>query len=471
MSSAPPSFTLRGQLLRWLLVPLLLIFILDISGSYFFARRLADRLYDGELMEIARELSLHVKHAGAGYTWDLEADAERTLLLDQADRIFYNVHAPDGRVLAGDAGLPLHSLPPLKASAYFEAQSNGEPVRVASLRLRPPPGSADAPVVVQVAETLNKRGNLAREVFFDLTLPQLLLILIAGGAVWFGVRRGLAPLQRLQQAVAARSHLDLSPVSLHEAPGEVRPLLSSVNDLMARLNEVLTFQNRFIADAAHQLRTPVAGLKAHIELALRDEDPAEIKRGLAHLYTGVQRMSHLVGQLLSLARNEPNTVNKLELIPLDLNKLAFEVTMEWVPEAYKKDIDLGFDDAEKHVMIGGDALRLTELLNNLLDNAIRYSRAGGRVTVRVNQDPTPRVSISDDGPSIPVAERQRVFERFHRLLGSHTDGSGLGLAIVREIATLHRAEISLDDDADGEGNLFTVAFPGLAVAPPAVSTV
>ncbi|HEY4373929.1 MAG TPA: sensor histidine kinase N-terminal domain-containing protein [Burkholderiales bacterium] len=460
---ARAAFTLRGQLLRWLLVPLSLIFLIDVAGSYYFASKLADRVYDGELMEIARELGLHVRHNGGGYVWDLETDAERTLLLDQVDQVSYTVFGPDGRALAGDPQVARHPLPRQAATAFFDGEQNGEAVRYAVLRVSPSGAPAGA-VTVQVVETMGKRNNLVREMFFDITLPQLLLILITGVLVYFGVARGLAPLDRLRAAVAARSHLDLSPVPPHEAPGEVHPLLSSVNDLMARLNEVLTFQNRFIADAAHQLRTPVAGLKAHIELALREEEPQEIKRALAHLYTGVQRMSHLVAQLLSLARNEPNTVNKLALIPLDLNKLAFDVTMEWVPEAYRRDIDLGFDDAEKHVMIGGDAMRLTELLNNLLDNAIRYSQHGGRVTVRVAQEPTPRVSISDDGPSIPVEERQRVFERFHRLLGSHTDGSGLGLAIVREIASLHRAEISLDDDIDGVGNVFTVAFPGLAVS-------
>jgi two-component system sensor histidine kinase TctE len=239
----------------------------------------------------------------------------------------------------------------------------------------------------------------------------------------------------------------------------VHPLLQAINDLMARLDEVLTFQNRFIADAAHQLRTPVAGLKAHIEVALREDDPAQTRRALAHLYTAVERMSRLVSQLLSLARNEPSGVKKLELAPVDLSRLAFETTMEWVPEAYQKGIDLGFEGEEPHVTIEGDAPRLTELVNNLLDNAIRYSRRGGKVTVRVLSRPRPRVTISDDGPSIPVEERQRVFERFHRLLGSHTDGSGLGLAIVREIAALHHADVSLDDDTDGVGNTFTVSFP------------
>ena len=461
---SPPNRTLRSQLLRWLLVPLSAIFLLDAAGSYFFASRLSDRVYDRELMEIARELALHVRRSGGGYGWDLERDAERALLLDQYDRVYYAVRTPDGRVLAGKPDLPMQTTPRKRAEDLFDGRVNGERVRVALLHTASGDAGPQAGVDVSVAETLVKRDTLARAIFFEVTLPQLLLILIALGVVWAGVIRGLLPMRRLQQAVAARSHLDLSAVEAHDVPGEVHPLVLAVNDLMARLDEVLAFQSRFIADAAHQLRTPVAGLKAHIELALREEDPAETRRALAHLYTAVQRMSHLVSQLLSLARNEPSTVRKLELAPLDLNRLAFEVTMDWVPEAYRKNIDLGFEDAGKHVMIGGDAVRLTELINNLLDNAVRYSRAGGRVTVRVAQEPGPRVSISDDGPSIPVEERQRVFERFHRLLGNQVDGSGLGLAIVREIAVLHGAEISLEDDIDGVGNTFTVSFPAAAPA-------
>ena len=345
-------------------------------------------------------------------------------------------------------------------TAYF-ADVGGEPVRVAQLRV---PGSQPDPVVVQVAETLHKRTALTREMLADVILPQLVFIVMAGLLVSVGVTRGLAPLRTLQAAVAARSHLDLSPIEARDIPAEVDPLLQSVNDLMARLDEVLTFQNRFIADAAHQLRTPVAGLKAHIEVALREPDPEQARRSLAHLYTAVERMSRLVAQLLSLARNEPNTVRRLNLAAIDLGRLALDTTMEWVPEAYKKNIDLGFEGAAGPATIRGDAARLRELINNLLDNAIRYSRDGGKVTVRVTADPDPRVAVSDDGPTIPPAERERIFERFHRLLGHHTDGSGLGLAIVREIATLHQATISLTEDADGVGNTFTVAFPAAAAA-------
>jgi two-component system sensor histidine kinase TctE len=351
----------------------------------------------------------------------------------------------------GGAAAPAHA----GESAYADATLHGAPVRIAALRAT----SGGVPATVAVAETRVKRQMLARQMLLGIILPQLVLILIAGLLVWMGVARGLAPLRQLRAAVAARSHRDLSPVAAGEVPAEVHPLLAALNELLARLSEVLSFQNRFIADAAHQLRTPVAGLKAHIEVALREEDPAQMRQSLAHLYTSVERLSRLVAQLLSLARNEPNTVKALDLVPLDLGELACDVTMEWVPEAYRRNIDLGFEGPPAPVHIRGDAVRLTELLTNLLDNAIRYSRDGGRVTVRVQDAPTPTLSVSDDGPTIPAAERTRVFERFHRLLGTHEDGSGLGLAIVREIATLHAASIVLDEDSDGVGNRFSVAFP------------
>jgi len=374
--------------------------------------------------------------------------------LDQYDKVDYVVRGAGGERIAGDAALA----PPVRggtaATTFYDSELDGAPVRVVQLRT-----DGATPITVEVAETRVKRHALANEIMIGVILPQLLLIVIAGIVLWAGVARGLAPLSNLKHAVAARSHVDLSPVHVAGVPGEVQPLLSAINDLMARLDEILRYQRRFIADAAHQLRTPVAGLKAHIELALREEDPAQARQSIAHLYTGVERMSRLVAQLLSLARNEPTTVKQLQLAPLDLSRLAFDATTEWVPQAYRKNIDLGFEGVEPHVTVRGDATRLTELINNLLDNAIRYTRTGGRVTVRVAIDP-PRLSVSDDGPVIPVEERQRVFERFHRLLGADADGSGLGLAIVQEIAKLHDAKITLAEDADGLGNTFTVTFPG-----------
>lgn len=449
------SASLRGKLLRGVLLPLFVLFLLDAAGSYLLATRLAQRVYDGELMEIARELVLHVHPDASGVTFDLGPDAERSLLLDEFDRVYYAVRRDDGTLLAGEAALA--AAPAEAHGSFADARVGAEPVRVARLGA---PGAGG--VTVAVAETRVKRERLAGQIFLGVVLPQLALILLAGVLVWLGVARGLSPLRQLREAVAARSHRDLSPVTADEVPAEVTPLLQALNELLARLDEVLAFQNRFIADAAHQLRTPVAGLKAHIEVALREEDPARMRESLAHLYTSVERLSRLVSQLLSLARNEPNTVRSLPLAPLDLAALAFQVTTEWVPEAYKKNIDLGFEGPGGAAMVHGDVVRLTELITNLLDNAVRYSREGGRVTVRVAAGATPQVSVSDDGPTIPEAERVRVFERFHRLLGTHKDGSGLGLAIVREIATLHGASITLEEDADGVGNRFTVTFPALA---------
>jgi two-component system, OmpR family, sensor histidine kinase TctE len=452
------SATLRSKLLRWLLIPLSLLFLIDAVGSYYIARHVSDSVYDGELLEIARELTLHVRANGGRPSFDLEKDAERTLLLDQYDQVDYVVRGPGGDRIAGDARLPAPPRGAVGATTFFDSELDGRPIRVVQLQ-----SAGGASATVRVAETRVKRHALVDEIMVGVILPQLLLIVIAGVVLWAGVAHGLAPLAKLRQAVAARSHLDLSPVSIADAPAEVHPLLAAVNDLMARLEEILRYQGRFIADAAHQLRTPVAGLKAHIEVALREEDPAQARQSIAHLYTGVERMARLVAQLLSLARNEPTTVTGVAMAPLDLSKLAFDVTMEWVPEAYRREIDLGFEGVEPHATIRGEPTRLAELINNLLDNAIRYSRKQGRVTVRVGVHP-PRVAVSDDGPIIPVAERQRVFERFHRLLGSHADGSGLGLAIVQEIARLHDATIALGEDADGLGNTFTVTFPEYAEA-------
>ena len=451
---SPDHPTLRKKLLQWLLVPLCLVLVLDVVVSYVAVRTIVRGIYDGELAEIARELVLHVRAENGRAAFDLSSDAERTLLLDEYDRVYYSVHDAAGGIVAGLADLPY--LPPTHGTLDFaDAAYGGAPVRIAALTRV----VGDAPVTIEVAETTVKRGNLARELLLGIAVPQVGLILLAALLVWLGVARGLAPLEQLRRAVATRSHLDMSPLDAHGVPGEVHPLVVAINELMERVRGVLDFQARFIADTAHQLRTPVAGLKAHIEVALREKTLAQTRTALAHLYTSAERLAHLVGQLLSLARNEPHSARTENFAPLDFNKLTLEATTEWVAHAYKKNIDLGFDSAGREVMVRGDATRLTELINNLVDNAIRYTPPGGRVTVHVRAEPRPQLVVSDDGPRIPVEERERVFERFHRLLGTHAEGSGLGLAIVRDIASLHEAQIDLRDDVDGVGNTFIVTFP------------
>jgi len=451
---------LQRKLLAWLLGPLLVLLLLDATAAYWSSRRLSNLAYDRALHEVAREIVLHVSPEAGGPRLEMSEAAARILLTDAEDRLFFRVQAADGRILGGDPALPAPRKSPGDEPQFSDESLHGERVRMIAARLRADEYAGAPLVQVQVAETLNKRNRLALEMVANVVLPLLLLIVMATLVVWFGVSRGLQPLQRLRRALAGRSRLDLSPIETHDVPGEVRPLVDEVNDLMARLGKTFDFQNRFVADAAHQLKTPVSGLKAQIELALRESDPERVRHSLAQLYISADRLSRLVRQLLSLARNEPGALSTVQLQPLDLNAFALELSMEWAPHAIKRNIDLGFDGVEEPLTIGADRDRLRELINNLIDNAIRYSRPGGRVTVRTHRAPDGqcRLAISDDGPRIPVQERARIFERFHRLLGTEQDGSGLGLAIVSEIATLHGARITLEEDVDGVGNTFSVFF-------------
>ena len=455
---------LQRKLLAWLLGPLLALLCVDTAVSYWTSLNFSNRAHDRSLMEIAREVVLHVHANGQSPQLEVSPAAARMLLVNQDDAVVYRLDAAGGGLLGGDPALP--ALDPASARdpqpRFRDTVLHGVPMRMVEVWM-PYDGSRGPQdqVRVQVAETLNRRNRLAWEILASVVVPQLLLIVLAGIVVRVGVARGLLPLRRLQAAVSDRSHLDLSPIDVRDVPAEVKPLVQEVNALFVRLHKTLDFQNRFIADAAHQLKTPVSGLKAQIELALRESDPGRVQHSLAQLYVSADRLSRLVRQLLSLARNEPGAVEAVHLQAIDLHALAMEAAMDWVPEALKRGIDLGFEAAPGPVTIDGDPDRLRELINNLIDNAIRYSRPDGRVTVAVGQTAAGQalLSVSDDGPHIPVAERTRIFERFHRLLGTHTDGSGLGLAIVREIATLHQAGITLEEDRDGIGNTFNVQFP------------
>lgn len=454
------ALVVRRKLLVWLLSPLVLLIVVDAVASYYVAEHFASVAYDRILAERARELILKVKEGSDGPRLRLSKSDSRILLTDPEDQLFYRVVRP-GDELAKEESLlllPDGANPLLNKPIFFDTEVGGVPVRAAALR-EEYEGGEGRDVLILVAETLNKRSRLFQESLAGVVMPQIVVMILAGSFVWFGVTRSLAPLRRLEQVIASRSHLDLSPVLLEGVPGRVQPLVEEINALMARLSEVLEFQNRFISDAAHQLRTPVAGLKAQIEIVLRETDPERLRHSMTQIYIGMSQLSRLVAQLLSLARNEPNAVRNLQLLPMDLNRLVLETTMDWVPEALKKGIDLGFDGGEVPVIIKGDPDRLRELINNLFDNAIRYTPAHGRVTATVTAEPRPMLTVNDDGPAIPVEERQRVFERFHRLLGTNTEGSGLGLAIVNEIAKIHGAEVDLMEDVDGVGNTFLVSFP------------
>ena len=464
VAQQPEKATLRRQLLLALLAPIVLITLISSVISYYYAFNFATLAYDYSLFDSALDISRQVHTIEGRVRVDLPRAALDMLESGGRDRIYYAVSDAKGEWVAGHRELPLpaEKAPPGKP-VYYDGNYRGSPVRVAALTSTVAGAPGQNLVLILVAETLNKRHILANEILLGMLWPELLLIALVGVLIWYGVERGLRPLAALQREISNRSHRDLSPLAEHNVPGEVRALVHAVNALLARLNEAMSAQQRFIADAAHQLRTPLAGLKTQTELALRQQDPGEVRHALQHLNTATGRTTHLVNQLLLLARAEPSANRAIALHALHLGDLARDTTTAWVPRAIERNIDLGFDEAPAAAGIEGDTLLIREMLGNLLDNAIRYTQPGGQITVRVaaTRDKV-ELSVEDNGPGIPPEERERVFERFHRVLGSGAEGCGLGLAIVREIAHSHAAETRLGPGAGGKGTLVTVAFPRAA---------
>jgi two-component system sensor histidine kinase TctE len=451
----PEARTLRSRLLSWLLLPLLLLFVLRGSYTYYYSHQLADRVYDRTLFTLASSLAEQVVADTSSGRAALPRATAELLLPDEPDVLYYAIRDARGEIMDGARSMPVVPVDPEgREPFFFDGRIEGRAVRIAHVPLT----LEHRPYTLEVAETLDKRTRLAREFQIGALLPQALIILLATLVVWFGIGKSLAPLRRLQEAVAERSQLDLSPLRESDIPAEVRPLIRSINDLLARLSESMEAQNRFIADAAHQLRTPLAGLKTQIEFTLRQDDPAMTERAIRNLLESTDRVTRLVNQLLALSRNERGADGAVRRQPLDLGQLASSVTMEWVPHALEKGIDLGFEAPQTQVTVQGDASRLKDLLENLIDNAVRYTPRDGQVTVSVEAGERPRLLVTDNGPGIPPEQRERVFERFYSLLGSGAEGSGLGLAIVREIARIHDAETRIDAAPNGPGTRASVVF-------------
>lgn len=452
--------TLRRQLITWLAGPLLVLWSVSIIVDYDIAKRFVNLAYDRELLEAALDIGRQIKVIDNRIHVDLPDIAVQMLQTRESDRLYYLVTGPDNDFITGDPDLP----PPPDLGAdrvsYYDDEFSGRMIRVVALRVPVQPGSGKGAVLIQVAERITVRTDFARQIILRMVLPQGLLILAAALAVWYGVGRGLAPLVDLRKEIEHRSHRDLSALSEEQSPNEVQPLIRAMNDLLARLSAALTAQQRFIADAAHQLRTPLAGIKTQTELALRQSQPGDAQATLRQLQTATEQSTRLVNQLLALARAEPEARREHPTGPLDIAKLARDATTDWVPRALERNIDLGFDGPDAGVSVKGDAFLLGEMLNNLLDNAIRYTQPGGQVTIRVTPESHQvALSVEDTGQGIPESERERVFERFYRVLGTGAEGCGLGLAIVREIAHSHGAKVSLNPGANGSGTQVTVAFP------------
>jgi len=444
-----PQRSLRQLLLAWLLPGVVVLLLASASAAYLVAVRNANEAYDRSLLNSAIALANQVKSRGGRPHLDLQVQGREILLTDKYDRIHFAVQGPVGELLGGEAGIyPADQpLPEVREESYqfYDAVVQKQVVRGVVYRTRRE-GHA---LTVLVCETRVKRESQVSGIVLNILMPEIALVAMTVALIMFGVGSGLRPLELLRRKLARRSPADLSPLGTDDLPVELVPLATEVDSLLGRLDVALKAQRYFVSDAAHQLRTPIAALQAQIE-AGGTGDPRMVP-----LLGAVQRLSHMVNQLLALARAEPAGMPVLQ--PLALDDLVRERADQWLPAAIARNVDLGFDLAPAPVQ--GAALLLGELVGNLVDNAVRHAPSGGQVTVATasTADGGALLTVDDNGPGIPPAQRERVFERFVRLQQETESGCGLGLAIVRQIATQHGATVRVVDSPLG-GARFEVRF-------------
>jgi two-component system sensor histidine kinase TctE len=448
--------SLRLGLLLRLGGALVLLLALDAVASYFTALHFANLVYDQWLIDSTHSLAQAVRASNGKAVFDLTTVGLEVFQFDEVDKTYYRIQSQRQGFIAGEVALPASEQSPIGAIRLADSTVHNRPVRLVWIRIAPA-GAPDV-VTVSVAETLSKRATLTREILLVMIAPQVALLGIALLLAWIGVSRGLKPLTDLAREIEARDHHYLAPVSEAGLPREARVLATRINELIARLGTVIGAQKRFVADAAHQLRTPLAAVLLHAERAERAADPQAVRLALRALHAAVDRAARLIQQLLTLASTEPEAAAAVQVRRMDLSVLARRVGEEWVARALGQELDFGLVVPPEPVWVRGDERLLAELLSNLIDNAFRYGRPGGRVTLAVGAAP-PRLTVEDDGPGIPAPERQKVFERFYRMPEASGDGCGLGLAIVREIATLHDAQVEVSAGQTGQGARFEVSFP------------
>lgn len=467
--------SLFGEILDWMLTPLLLLWPVSLALTWLVAQALANKPFDRALEYNAHALAqLIMVEEDGRIQFNLPSPATEILRADESDIVFYQVVDSSGQHLSGDRdfppGHPRYEVPPGQA-LLRDDELRGVDIRVAAIWVQLPAAENDAMALVQVAETLEKRRVLAAEIIKGVMLPQFVILPLAVLLVWLALARGIKPLNRLEERIRARKPDDLSPLNHRAVPMEVVPLVDAVNDLLRRLNESLATQKRFLADAAHQLKTPLAGLRMQADLAQREgTSTEELKRSLEQIGRSSIRATHTVNQLLSLARAEA-AGTRLQRTPCDLAQLVIEVVQDLLPLAMDRYVDMGYEGVDPgggSAYVLGNATLLKELVRNLLTNAINYSPSSAEqpavVTARIMPDAGGRMvmlQVEDTGPGVPLEERELVFQPFYRALGSEADGSGLGLPIVQEIARQHMAEVLLED-ADPQrsppGARFTLRF-------------
>ena len=456
--------SLRRTLLTNLVAPaIVLAVVLGIGGMVLIQRVVEtthDRLLDGSVLAIAERVGVE----DGELTVDLPQVALGMLESQSHDNIYYSV-TYQGELITGYKDLPLSGFDQLKAgeTGHRDGAYRGKPVRIGA-QARQVYGRPGL-VLVAVAETVQARRAVEREMLTGLAVLEAGLIGLVACLGWYAVDRGLRPLGELKQEIDARGIQggpNLSPLDLSRVPQEALAPALAVNSLLQRLDLAIELVRRFTADASHQMRTPLAILRTHLDLVRRlgSETPAG-QSALNEVDNAINRLERLLRQLVTLARADEQNIAQPVVENVDLNEIAFNVLSERAPQAFARDIDVQFDRVDGRAMIAGNSVLIGELLANLIDNAIRYNRAGGMVLVRtVVEAAAACVKVEDTGPGIPEAHLARVFERFYRIpMTNGPEGSGLGLAIVKALSDRLGARIALSPGAEGKGLLVLVSFP------------
>ncbi|MDA8128080.1 MAG: sensor histidine kinase [Betaproteobacteria bacterium] len=464
-----PTETHRGKsslaraLLGWLLIPLFFLLAVSAYTTYRNAYHLAQTERDLVLEEITDDLKELVSdELESKGKIDPGALAFSLLIQDARDTRYFAIYDASGALLAGNPRLVRTEAGDgsTKRAAFDNISLNGKRLRRAVLHgaLAELPGFE-----IQVAETMVRRNRLTLHLLRGVLVPQIVVLALSIPLILFGVNRGLHSLEALRRRITHRSAQDLDAIPVDNAPRELLPVVTALNDLLSRFKAVQEEQRRFIADAAHQIKTPLAVLTAELDLALADPACPCARPTYERVQTAVSRLAHLVSQLLALAHSEAIAGQTHALF--DLAELAREVTGDFVAAAARKRIDLGFEGPEQAIPLQGNAVLVREAMKNLLENALKFTPEGGTVTASAQAFP-PVFSVADSGPGIPEAELPLIFRRFHRAAeSSTTEGSGLGLAIVQEVARRHGATVVAGKSELG-GALFELRFDDGTVSQP-----
>jgi two-component system sensor histidine kinase TctE len=446
-------FSLFGDILDWMLAPLLIIWPILIAVLYAASQNVAQQPFDHNLETSVRVLASQIDYDHGQVSINLPLTALQILRADKDDTVYLQVYVQNQKqYLMGDTQLPRPNedeIVPAGQVRFRNVIYDQQEIRVAYTHIYFDHPRGQKIVLVQVAETLQKRADLASQIIRGVIVPQIIMLPLTVLLVWLGLRKGIAPLRSLRKQLAQRQQDDTSQIPLDNTPDELRELIGDFNQLLTRQHDSIERQQRFVADASHQLRTPLAGLKTQAELALDEEDASQLKSSLQQIVTSSERAAHMISQLLNLAKSENNILQESDFTTVDLEAIARNVLRDLFAKAMHKQLDLGLEATGNAVIVKGHATLLYEMLMNLVDNAINYTPIHGIITIAITiQYPNVLLSVQDNGLGIAIHERNRIFERFYRVLGHQADGSGLGLAIVREIIQQHQGSISIRFNPD-----------------------